>query len=187
MKTIATINFKGGVGKTTIVWCLGDVLSNTSRARTLLFDLDAQMSLTHAVAFNEGAWGSGYRFTEWYDSARGKHRTIFDAILAFAKLDGQFKFDVSDSFIYRLNDAFHFVPSDEQLYWLELRYRDVAPEAVKPFVRNLLDKISGAHTLPQYDYALFDCPPSFLDSHEFLLGCHVANPFVLRVFLLSSN
>jgi len=26
-----------------------------------------------------------------------------------------------------------------------------------------------------------------LDSHEFLLGCHVANPFVLRVFLLSSN
>ncbi len=26
-----------------------------------------------------------------------------------------------------------------------------------------------------------------LDSHEFLLGCHVANPFVLRAFLLSSN
>ena len=26
-----------------------------------------------------------------------------------------------------------------------------------------------------------------LDSHEFLLGCQVANPFVLRVFLLSSN
>ncbi len=26
-RTIATINFKGGVGKTTVTWCLGDVLS----------------------------------------------------------------------------------------------------------------------------------------------------------------
>ena len=42
-KTIATINFKGGVGKTTVTWCLGDVLSEFSDARVLLFDLDAQM------------------------------------------------------------------------------------------------------------------------------------------------
>ena len=26
-KTIATINFKGGVGKTTVTWCLADVVS----------------------------------------------------------------------------------------------------------------------------------------------------------------
>jgi chromosome partitioning protein len=40
-KTIATINFKGGVGKTTVTWCLGDVLSETSKRRVLMFDLDA--------------------------------------------------------------------------------------------------------------------------------------------------
>ncbi len=28
---------------------------------------------------------------------------------------------------------------------------------------------------------------ALLDSHEFLLGYHVANPFVLRAFLLSSD
>lgn len=41
-RTIATINFKGGVGKTTVTWCLGDVLSSLSNERVLMFDLDAQ-------------------------------------------------------------------------------------------------------------------------------------------------
>jgi cellulose biosynthesis protein BcsQ len=44
-KTIATINFKGGVGKTTVTWCLADTLSTYSNATVLMFDLDAQMSL----------------------------------------------------------------------------------------------------------------------------------------------
>ncbi len=37
-KTIATINFKGGVGKTTVTWCLGDVLSSMSNQNVLMFD-----------------------------------------------------------------------------------------------------------------------------------------------------
>ena len=48
-KTIATINFKGGVGKTTVTWCLADTLATYSNANVLMFDLDAQMSLTQAV------------------------------------------------------------------------------------------------------------------------------------------
>lgn len=48
-KTIATINFKGGVGKTTVTWCLADTLATYSNASVLMFDLDAQMSLTQAV------------------------------------------------------------------------------------------------------------------------------------------
>lgn len=52
-KTIATINFKGGVGKTTVTWCLGDLISTYADASTLLFDLDAQMSLTQAITLND--------------------------------------------------------------------------------------------------------------------------------------
>jgi len=48
-KTIATINFKGGLGKTTVTWCLADTLATYSNASVLMFDLDAQMSLTQAV------------------------------------------------------------------------------------------------------------------------------------------
>ncbi|QPD02281.1 MAG: hypothetical protein Nkreftii_000055 [Candidatus Nitrospira kreftii] len=50
MKTIATINFKGGVGKTTATWALGYVAALDPGIRTLMFDLDAQMSLTQAVS-----------------------------------------------------------------------------------------------------------------------------------------
>jgi chromosome partitioning protein len=52
-KTIATINFKGGVGKTTVTWCLGDLISTYGNSNVLLFDLDAQMSLTQAITLNE--------------------------------------------------------------------------------------------------------------------------------------
>ena len=49
-KTIATINFKGGVGKTTVTWCLADTLATYSNNTVLMFDLDAQMSLTQSYA-----------------------------------------------------------------------------------------------------------------------------------------
>jgi cellulose biosynthesis protein BcsQ len=52
-KTLATINFKGGVGKTTVTWCLADLVSSFSNTNVLMFDLDAQMSLTQAIALNE--------------------------------------------------------------------------------------------------------------------------------------
>ena len=39
MKTIATINFKGGVGKTTATWALGYVAALTPNVRSLVFNL----------------------------------------------------------------------------------------------------------------------------------------------------
>ena len=53
MKTIATINFKGGVGKTTSTWALGHVAAQSPQYSSLVFDLDAQMSLTQSIALNE--------------------------------------------------------------------------------------------------------------------------------------
>jgi len=44
--TIATINFKGGVGKMTVTWRLSDTLAILTSAKVLVFDLDAHMSLT---------------------------------------------------------------------------------------------------------------------------------------------
>jgi MinD-like ATPase involved in chromosome partitioning or flagellar assembly len=34
-KTIATINFKGGVGKATVTWCLGDLIFTYGDSNTL--------------------------------------------------------------------------------------------------------------------------------------------------------
>jgi len=67
-RTIATINFKGGVGKTTVTWCPGDVLSSLSNERVLMFDLDAQMSLTQAIALNEATGNLEDKFGELVQS-----------------------------------------------------------------------------------------------------------------------
>jgi chromosome partitioning protein len=99
-KTIATINFKGGVGKTTVTWCLADTLSTYSDATVLMFDLDAQMSLTQAVGLNEDSGSLYPAFAGWYDKSVTGRRTIFDAIDQYTKLAAaHFDFPVAYDFI----------------------------------------------------------------------------------------
>lgn len=168
-KTIATINFKGGVGKTTVTWCLGDVLSSTSNMRGLMFDLDAQMSLTQAIALNEDTGFLQERFGKWYDIARQRKKTIFDALDAFTSPIPHFDFPVGFDFIYKITDTFHFIPSVEDLYWQELEVFD--RNGVRDFIRRLLGKISNSKQLPSYDFVLFDCPPSFTLLSYSVLSC----------------
>jgi chromosome partitioning protein len=114
VKTIATINFKGGVGKTTLTWCLGDVLSTYSNAKVLLFDLDAQMSLTHAIALDSEGNSSG-KFSSWYDRAIKNDRNLLAVLKKFLDKDLT-SFQADNGFVFRLKDNYHFVPSTEQLY-----------------------------------------------------------------------
>ncbi|MCX7045481.1 MAG: ParA family protein [Candidatus Sumerlaeota bacterium] len=167
-KTIATINFKGGVGKTTITWCLGDILSSMSSDHVLMFDLDAQMSLTQAITLNEDG-SLEKRFSGWYDTAISRQKTIFDALDAFTKPNARFDFGVGFDFIYQLTDQFHFVPSVEDLYWQELGIFD--RDGVKDFIRRLIGRITNTPNLPKYDYVLFDCPPSFTLLSYSVLSC----------------
>jgi chromosome partitioning protein len=168
MRTIATINFKGGVGKTTATWALGEVASRDPSASSLAFDLDAQMSLTQAVALNED--GSPFKsFSDWYDKSIKKHKTIFDALDEFTKPTA-FNFGINHDFIYKISERYHFVPSVEELYWTELEFFD--KEKVKYFVQRLLEKIQNSSAVPKYQYVLFDCPPSFsLLSYSVLSTC----------------
>jgi chromosome partitioning protein len=158
-KTIATINFKGGVGKTTVAWCLGDVVSSFADTKVLIFDLDAQMSLTQAIGLNEDTGKLLPKFQKWYDTAIARNKTIFHALDQFTKPAAKFDFGVGRDFIYKITENLHFVPSVEDLYWQELEVFD--RDGVKEFIRRLLGKIQGSKQLPDYDYVLFDCPPSF--------------------------
>jgi len=168
-RLIATINFKGGVGKTTVTWCLGDVLSSTSNQKVLMFDLDAQMSLTQAIALNENTGALYDRFDQWYQTSLARKKTIFDALDAFTKPMQHFDFAVGYDFIYKISEQFHFVPSVEDLYWQELEVFD--REGVKDFVRRLMGKIANSPKVARYDYVLFDCPPSFTLLSYSVLSC----------------
>ena len=167
MKTIATINFKGGVGKTTVTWCLGDILSTFGNSNVLLFDLDAQMSLTQAIALDADGASSG-KFDKWYEKSINNKRNIFSVLRRYLE-DDLTKFHPDNGFVYRLNKNYHFVPSTEQLYWLELETPD--PGKGKFFVKNLLGRIQNSGSLPEYDYVLFDCPPSFTILSYSVLTC----------------
>jgi chromosome partitioning protein len=167
MKTVATINFKGGVGKTTATWALGNVAALAPNIRSLVFDLDAQMSLTQAIALNED--GSPFKnFSDWYDRSQKKKKTIFNALDEYTG-QGNFNFGVNHDFIYRISDRYHFVPSVEDLYWTELELFD--REKVKHFILRLLEKIQNSSAVPVYDYILFDCPPSFSLLSYSVLSC----------------
>ncbi len=167
MKTIATINFKGGVGKTTCTWALGSIAAQQPGVSSLIFDLDAQMSLTQSIALNED--GNPFKdFTDWYDRAIAKKKTIFDALDEFTK-PSPFNFGINHDFIYRITERYNFVPSVEDLYWTELDLFD--RDKVKFFIHRMLEKIRNSKAVPDYDYVLFDCPPSFSLLSYSVLSC----------------
>jgi chromosome partitioning protein len=167
MKTIATINFKGGVGKTTATWALAQVIAQNPNKNSLMFDLDAQMSLTQAIALNED--GNPFKdFSEWYDRAQRKKKTIFHALDLFTQA-APFDFGMNYDFIYQISSRHHFVPSDEQLYWTELEVFD--REKVKFFIQRILEKIGNSKNVPKYDVVMFDCPPSFSLLSYSILSC----------------
>jgi chromosome partitioning protein len=169
-KTIATINFKGGVGKTTVTWCLADTLATYSNANVLMFDLDAQMSLTQAVGLNEDSGTLHPAFGTWYEKSLADKRTIFDAIEQYTKPgSAHFDFPIAYDFIYQISNGLHFVPSVEDLYWLELEVFD--RDQMKDFMRRLLGKIAHSAKVANYDYVLFDCPPSFTLLSYSVLSC----------------
>lgn len=167
MKKIATINFKGGVGKTTITWALANVVAQEPQHTSLMFDLDAQMSLTQAIALNED--GNPFKdFSDWYERAQRKQKTIFHALDLFTQ-PAQFNFGINYDFVYQISTRHHFVPSDEQLYWTELEVFD--REKVRYFIQRLLEKIQNSKNVPNYDVVLFDCPPSFSLLSYSILSC----------------
>lgn len=165
MKTIATINFKGGVGKTTVTWCLGDILSTYSDFNVLLCDLDAQASLTQSIELGQKEG----EFTDWLATGEKMKKTTFAALEMFQREQGRFAFEPDRNFIYEMSEKYHFVPATSDLYWVGMERID--PEKGRVFVRRLLEKIANSPNFPQYDYVIFDCPPSFTPLSYSVLTC----------------
>ena len=140
MKSIATINFKGGVGKTTVTWLLAKYAAAKDGKKVLVVDTDAQMSLTLAIQLQESGTMIG-NFEKWYEEKHIKNnKTLLNALEAYDTLKGgHFDFSITSSFIYQMSDNLFFVPSVVDLYWLELDVID--REKVKHFIRALLGKM----------------------------------------------
>jgi chromosome partitioning protein len=68
-----------------------------------------------------------------------------------------------------MSKGLHFIPSVEDLYWLELEVFD--RDQMKDFIRRLLGKVAHSGKVASYDYVLFDCPPSFTLLSYSVLSC----------------
>lgn len=172
MKAIATVNFKGGVGKTTVTWLLAKYAAEKRNKRVLVVDTDAQMSMTMAVEIqDDGTLGKD--FNAWYENAQKKGKTLLAALDKYDRyakgLDKVFDFPVDRQFIYQQHPNLDFIPSVVELYWLELEVFDKA--AVKDFIKTLLGKIEHSQSLPQYQYVFFDCPPNFTALSHSVMSC----------------
>jgi chromosome partitioning protein len=168
-KSIAVINFKGGVGKTTVTWSLGNIISQNTDLEVLMLDLDPQMSLTEAIGLNENTGHLDDKFGKWYEQSLKHRLTIYDALEVFKKAGHNFKFPVGFDTIYQIDEQLHFVPSVEELYWLDLD--GFEGKNVKDFIRQFIGKIANSANLPKYDLMLFDCSPSFSLLTYSVLSC----------------
>lgn len=156
---VSFINFKGGVGKTTLSVELAASLYKKFNARVLMVDLDPQSNCT-LYWLNEADW-------ERQINAKGTLLSFFEACLddkpfdiasivatptRFAKSPWYQKFDL------RLNRGIKLIPSDMQLFGVDLklaqRFGFSNPKA-QLFLKKALAAIDN-----QYDFVFIDCPPN---------------------------
>ena len=156
MKLISILNFKGGVGKTTVTWLLARYLVEMKGKTVLVMDTDPQMSLTTVVELLEeqGVWD--VRFRDWYNEAKGKGATLYQLLLRYSQSSG---ISISESPFYIHRPKLYLLPSDEEVYWYDLE----APKAqdLRGFAGSLLKSIERQGNFPEFDYCLADCPPDF--------------------------
>jgi len=172
MKVIANINFKGGVGKTTITWLLAKHAAENGK-RVLVVDADAQMSLTIALSIDEQSGEFVPGFGTWYETQhKARNKTILDALDKYDQYASgrvkHFDFPIDRNFIYQVSNNIDFIPSITDLYWMELELFN--PQNVRGFIQALMGKIQHSQYRPEIVF--FDCPPSFTAlSYSILSNC----------------
>jgi chromosome partitioning protein len=184
MRVISVVNYKGGVGKTTVAANLGAGLAERGK-HVLLVDLDPQCSLTHCFYTAEDYQlkiRPRTTLRHWFDSFSGGQPTMSLADIVVTPPDvnhaaGRGGLDLlsSDILLFRLDLDAAIVAAKDDVE-RELFYRR----------RALLDGLSDSALKP-YDFVLLDCPPTFglLTQSALVAGRDVVIP--ARADYMSTN
>lgn len=141
-KVVTIINFKGGVGKTTISVELSTSLARFYGKRTLLVDLDPQASATFYVMEQE-------HWAKWRNT-NGSTYDLFDQ-----RTDFSIRNAIVQDVVKGNTPVFEFdlLPSNPDLIDVDLRLADFIGYTV---LQRYLDQVRD-----EYDYIICDCPPNF--------------------------
>jgi chromosome partitioning protein len=147
-KIVSFINFKGGVGKTTLCVETAASLVGKYNARVLLVDLDPQTNATLSL-MNEKEW-------EDHAAKRGTMREFFAACYEGKSFDlSGIRYEYTK---HPLGKNLHVLPSHLELFGMDLLlatkfgHGDIR---AKVFLKNALRDLSS-----NYEFILVDCPPN---------------------------
>lgn len=168
-KTIASINLKGGVAKTTTTIGLAQVLSGVYGKKVLVIDLDPQTNAT-TMLIGEEKWleldNNGYTLATLFSDA----------------VKGEDNFDLSETLQKSVGDikearTLDLLPSSLQLIDLQdkLTLMPAGQFGTRNPVTILLRGIKDI--LKNYDYILIDCPPNL--GYITLNGLRIADGYII--------
>jgi chromosome partitioning protein len=145
--TIAVMNAKGGVGKSTLVLAIAETLSAYHGKRVLVIDSDSQASVSSMLM----------PIPELH-RLQGAERTLVDYLVATVLLDEAASWqDIIVEGVSDVDDAHtvSVVPSDMQLTLFE---RAVSKQDLHTMLRKAIKELL-AQAREGYDIVLIDCPP----------------------------
>lgn len=155
MKTISVINYKGGVGKTTVTANLAAELAFRGRS-VLMIDLDPQASLTFSFVrpdYWSKSLSDGKTIKKWYDGSA---------------MGGVGLSDLITPLNLRVSGKLHLIPSHLGLINVDLELAtELGGGTLAQTKRNYLKVHSrlrdglSALAPDAYDYVIIDCPPNF--------------------------
>ncbi len=145
--SIAVMNTKGGVGKSTLVMALAETLSVIHGKNVLVIDSDSQTSMSHMLMHE----------TSWEQMER-QNRTLADLLItqALGKGDAQWTDFVARG-VSDVEEArsVYLIPSHMQLTLFE---REVSAQRKETELRHVVRKLLD-ETMRMFDIVLIDCPP----------------------------
>ena len=166
MDIVAVINYKGGVGKTTVTSNIAGELAFRGK-KVLLIDTDAQASLTFSF-ITPDEWDEDYKshktIKTWFDAISGGHnpRDLKEFIISPAKVNGYLSRKNTGGRIDLICSHLGLINVDLELATLlgganlqqsKRNYIKVHGKLRKA-IRDLVNEAD-------YDIVLIDCPPNF--------------------------
>ena len=146
-QSIAVMNTKGGVGKSTVVMALAETLSAYHGKNVLVIDSDSQTSMSTMLM----------HVSSWERMEQEQHTLVdylTDQVLGDGKTDWKDFIATGVSDVEDANSVY-LIPSHMELSLFEREVSSLGrEEALSATVRKLLVDTTG-----MFDYVLIDCPP----------------------------
>lgn len=166
MKVVSFINFKGGVGKTTLCVEIATSLAYEFKKRILVIDLDPQTNATFFLMPVE-AWKE-------HETKQGTLRDFFTSCLSDRNKDFKLKdIIVKHPVKYKQGylETLDLIPSHIELFGMDLRLATRFGHSdlkAKLFLKKALEQVKQ-----DYDYVFIDCPPNlYLATQNGLFASH---------------